>query len=59
MTVSLGDLGRDQDLRAVIRLVAAVVLVDPFAAYELLHPARPPRPTTTRRPMATTGAAEA
>ena len=42
VTVSLGDLGRDQTLRAVIRLVAAVVLVG-VAVYELLHPAQPPR----------------
>lgn len=39
--LSLGDLGRDLTLRAVIRLVAAVVLVA-VAAYEIAHPARPP-----------------
>ena len=42
VTVSLGELGRDQDLRDVIRLVAAVVLAG-VAAYELLHPTQPPR----------------
>ncbi|HEX5910909.1 MAG TPA: GAP family protein [Thermoleophilaceae bacterium] len=42
VTVSLGDLGRDRDLRDVIRLVAAVALVG-VAVFELLHPARPPR----------------
>jgi hypothetical protein len=42
VTVSLGDLGRDQTLRAVIRLVAALALVV-VAVYELLHPGEPPR----------------
>ena len=50
VTVSLGDLGRDQTLRAVIRLVAAVVLVG-VAVYELLHPAQGPRkPADTGAP---------
>ncbi|HYI37632.1 MAG TPA: GAP family protein, partial [Thermoleophilaceae bacterium] len=40
VTVGLGDLGRDEKLRAVVRLVAAVVLVG-VAVYELLHPTRP------------------
>ena len=36
VTVSLGDLVRDEELRAVVRLVAAVVLLG-VAAYEWLH----------------------
>ena len=40
VTIGLGDLGRDQTLRAVVRLVAAVVLVG-VAVYELLQPAGP------------------
>ena len=51
VTVGLGDLGRDQTLRAVVRLVAAVVLVG-VAVYELLHPARPPTPAPRTRPSA-------
>ena len=47
VTVSLGDLGRDQTLRAVIRLVAAMVLVG-VAVYELLHPTRPAADATGR-----------
>jgi hypothetical protein len=43
VTISLGDLGRDETLRAVVRLVAAVVLVG-VAVNELLHPAQPPVP---------------
>jgi len=40
VTVGLGDLGRDRTLRAVVRMVAAVVLVG-VAAYEFLHPTGP------------------
>lgn len=43
VTVSLGDLGRDERLRAVVRLVAAVVLVG-VAVYELIQPAGPSPP---------------
>lgn len=52
VTVSLGDLGRDETLRDIVRLVAAVVLVG-VAVYELVHPAQPPvasdRPDAERR----------
>lgn len=40
VTVSLGDLGRDETLRAVVRLVAAAVLLG-VAAYEWLHSPTP------------------
>ncbi len=53
VTVGLGDLGRNEALRDVVRLVAAVVLVG-VAAYELRQPAQPPerhaeRPDADRR----------
>lgn len=45
VTVGLGDLGRDQELRAAVRLVAAAALLG-IAAYTWLHPPAPGKQAT-------------